>query len=256
MRKGFSESCVLCSAEGSGSRAAAAQPPRPATMETGGEAREADSGSRPRLPIIPGSMREGKAVRCVRVVLSRAAPSSPLSPRGRTEACIRADNALRTLSGSDISEVRAYKQPPPQVCSTRMRVSRVPLSYASHCQVQLVVSGLTILLTGEALNWQNARRFLASADKLMAAINAIDRDAIPTARLRAIWPIINNPAFHPDAVVPVCRAAAGLAAWVRTRRYTDVLSVTIAFAGSCHRPVRCGHRSRPSHTRPASGVAA
>ncbi len=49
----------------------------------------------------------------------------------------------------------------------------------------------------------------------MAAINSLDRDTIPGSRLRAIMPIISNPAFHPDAVAPVCKAAAGLAAWVR-----------------------------------------
>ena len=128
------------------------------------------------------------------------------------EACIRADAALRGLSGSDISEVRAYKQPPPQV-----GMPTIGLDWAGkYCsQVQLVVSGLTILLTGEVLSWTNARRFLASADKLMSAINSLNRDAIPVSRLRAIMPIISNAAFHPDAVAPVCRAAAGLASWVR-----------------------------------------
>lgn len=78
------------------------------------------------------------------------------------------------------------------------------------------MTGLTIMLTGEALSWPDARRLLAT-DRLIAAINAFDRDSFPRARLRTLIPLMSNPAIHPDAVAPVCRAAAGLAAWVCAR---------------------------------------
>lgn len=44
-------------------------------------------------------------------------------------ACLRADAALHALSIADITELRAYKFPPPQVSAyaTRVAAGRVPI---------------------------------------------------------------------------------------------------------------------------------
>lgn len=106
----------------------------------------------------------------------------------------RADAAISALTMSDLAEMRTFVKPPPAVT--------------------LVSSALMLLLTGEVMDWAEARRVIAGGERFTRMMLAVDPDHIPARRLRALLPLVSNPAFHPENVMPVCRAAAHLSAWV------------------------------------------
>jgi hypothetical protein len=109
-------------------------------------------------------------------------------------ALIAAQEAVASLSKSDVAELRSFTNPPPAVT--------------------MVASALMVMLTGEQLPWAAAKRVMANGDRFLAMLAEFHPDSLTADQLRQLRPYIKNLAFHPSKIEPVCRCAAKFCAWV------------------------------------------
>jgi dynein heavy chain len=104
-----------------------------------------------------------------------------------------AQKALESLSKSDVSEVRAYAKPPPDV--------------------QTTLSAVMVVLKKQP-SWDEAKRVMGDANFLSMLMN-YDASNLSDALLSKINKFTANPDFVPELVGKVSRAAAGMCLWVR-----------------------------------------
>lgn len=106
------------------------------------------------------------------------------------------ENALRALDAldkNDISEVRAFNNPPEMV--------------------QTVMESVCILL-GSKPDWATSKSLLGDGNFLRNLQN-YDKDNIPEQKIKRIRPYIENPKFVPEEVAKVSKACRSLCQWVR-----------------------------------------
>lgn len=143
-------------------------------------------------------MSPGKVYKPTRRTTSVFEPSAdtPLDtlPPAFQSALQRCVETFTVLTVNDVLEFRTFTNPPPAVA--------------------LVSCALTLLITGEALEWRDARRAMSNGDKMFAAMAAVRADAIPRRRLDALLLLVDNPAFGQEYVRPVNAAAARIADWI------------------------------------------
>ena len=111
-------------------------------------------------------------------------------------------NALKSLTKSDITEVKSFANPPNAV--------------------KVVMEGVCIML-GEEPKWDASKKLLGKSDFLDLLQN-YDKDNIAASKLKKIRKdYINAPEFQPELVEKVSKAGLGLCLWVRAMDvYADV----------------------------------
>lgn len=111
-------------------------------------------------------------------------------------------NALKSLTKSDITEVKSFTNPPNAV--------------------RVVMEGVCVLL-GEKESWDVAKKLLGRSD-FMELLTGYDKDNIPEARLKKLRKnYIGVDEFQPDVVQKVSKAGLGLCLWCRAMDvYADV----------------------------------
>ena len=110
------------------------------------------------------------------------------------EAVQRAKDAINRLTKGDIAEFRSFANPPDQVV--------------------MVCEALMILLTGDSIPWQAAKRVMANGERFINMLLDFDGAEIPKSRIRALQPFIKDPGFRPQELEPVSKSAAAFCAWV------------------------------------------
>jgi pimeloyl-ACP methyl ester carboxylesterase len=136
---------------------------------------------------------------------SLAAAARPYSSGGGTDgllppddpkeaALVAAQEAVSSLSKSDVAELRTFTSPPPAVT--------------------MVTSALMIILTGEQLPWAAAKRVMANGDRFLSMLAEFHPDSLTEPQLRQLRAFVRNAAFHPTHVEPVSRCAAKFCGWV------------------------------------------
>jgi hypothetical protein len=151
----------------------------------------------PQPPVRSASVPSTKLPRAMSFATAHAAIATednggiPPAVQAAMEECIQCFSAVTV---NDIMELRSFVSPPPAVA--------------------LVTCALTLLLTGEALDWREARRVMANGDKLYASMAGVRPDAIPKKRLVSLQLLVDNPAFAQEYLRPVSMAAARIGRWV------------------------------------------
>eukprot|EP00939_MAST-03C_sp_MAST-3C-sp1_P004059 g4059.t1 len=103
---------------------------------------------------------------------------------------------VESITKTDLAELRAYPSPP--------------------VAVQMVVSALTVLLTGEPLSWSKAKKLMANGDRFLTMMTAaMDHELVKADILHALEPFLRNSMFKPAVVRPINTCAARLCAFVR-----------------------------------------
>ena len=124
--------------------------------------------------------------------LEGEAPATLSAPlRAAMDACIDKYSAVTV---NDILEMRSFANPPPAVA--------------------LVSCALTLLLTGEAMEWRDARRQLSNGDKLLSTMSTVRPEALNKKRLASLSLLVDNPAFASEYLRPVSNAACKVAEWI------------------------------------------
>jgi len=106
------------------------------------------------------------------------------------------DNAIKALDAldkNDITEIKAFNNPPKMV--------------------QTVLEAVCILL-GAKPDWPTAKALLGDSNFLRNLYN-YDKDNIPELKLKKVKPYIDNPEFQPDEVLKVSKACRSMCLWVR-----------------------------------------
>ncbi|CAF0752073.1 unnamed protein product [Brachionus calyciflorus] len=101
--------------------------------------------------------------------------------------------ALDALDKNDITEIKAFNNPPEMV--------------------QTVMEAVCILI-GVKPDWAQSKALLGDANFLKNLL-AFDKDNIPEARIKKLKPYIDNPKFIPEEVAKVSKACRSLCLWVR-----------------------------------------
>jgi dynein heavy chain len=101
--------------------------------------------------------------------------------------------ALDALDKNDITEIRAFNNPPEMV--------------------QTVMEAVCILM-GSKADWATSKALLGDAN-FLRNLQAYDKDNIPPARITKVKPYIDNPKFIPEEVAKVSKACRSLCLWVR-----------------------------------------
>jgi len=116
-----------------------------------------------------------------------------------------AEVAVNSLSKSDISEVKAFKTPPPLV--------------------ELTLQGVLILLREKKTDWDAAKKVLSDSN-FVKKLFEYDKENIPDEVLARLVPIIENESFLPATVAKQSNAAKSLCMWVRAMdKFAKVLKV-------------------------------
>jgi pimeloyl-ACP methyl ester carboxylesterase len=105
----------------------------------------------------------------------------------------RAQEAVAGLSKSDVAELRSFAKPPPAVT--------------------MVTSALMIMLTGEQLPWDAAKRVLANGERFLQMLAEFHPDDLTPAQLRMLRPFVRSTSFHPSVIEPVSRCASKFCGW-------------------------------------------
>ena len=101
--------------------------------------------------------------------------------------------ALDSLDKNDITEIKAFNNPPEMV--------------------QTVMESVCVLL-GQKTDWATSKGLLGDSNFLKNLI-AFDKDHIPEARIKKLQVYINNPKFIPEEVAKVSKACRSLCLWAR-----------------------------------------
>lgn len=101
--------------------------------------------------------------------------------------------ALDALDKNDITEIKAFNNPPEMV--------------------QTVMESVCILL-GSKADWATSKALLGDPNFLKNLL-IFDKDNIPEARIKKLQPYIGNPKFIPEEVAKVSKACRSLCLWVR-----------------------------------------
>ena len=112
----------------------------------------------------------------------------------KVQALKRAKDAINTLTKGDIAEFRSFSSPPDQVI--------------------MVSEALMILLTGEALPWEAAKRVMANGERFINMLLDFDGADIPKTRIRALMSFVEDENFRPYVLEPVSKSAAAFCSWV------------------------------------------
>ena len=101
--------------------------------------------------------------------------------------------ALDALDKNDITEIKAFNNPPEMV--------------------QTVMESVCILL-GQKADWATSKGLLGDSNFLRNLIS-FDKDHIPEARIKKLKIYIDNPKFVPEEVAKVSKACRSLCLWAR-----------------------------------------
>lgn len=100
---------------------------------------------------------------------------------------------MDSLDKNDITEVRAFNNPPEMV--------------------QTVMESVCILM-GSKADWPTSKALLGDSNFLRNLQN-YDKDNIPESRIKRLKPYIENVKFQPEEVAKVSKACRSLCLWVR-----------------------------------------
>eukprot|EP00049_Salpingoeca_infusionum_P001275 m.46981 g.46981 ORF g.46981 m.46981 type:complete len:4526 (+) comp10948_c0_seq2:170-13747(+) len=114
-------------------------------------------------------------------------------------ALAAAQEALNTLNKNNLTELKSFGSPPEIV---------VTVSAAVMC----------LLATGKVpkdRSWKAAKAMMGNVSEFLDKLLNYDKENIPAANLKAVYPYLKDKDFEPDFVRGKSLAAAGLCAWVR-----------------------------------------
>uniref|UniRef100_UPI0037E727D7 dynein axonemal heavy chain 11 n=1 Tax=Semicossyphus pulcher TaxID=241346 RepID=UPI0037E727D7 len=117
--------------------------------------------------------------------------------------------ALHTLNKVNLTELKAFPNPPPAV-----------INVAAAVMVLLAPRGRV----PKDRSWKAARAFMGKVDVFLQALMSYDKEHIPESCLSVVkQEYLRKPEFHPDLVRTKSTAAAGLCAWtINIVRYYEI----------------------------------
>nr|XP_029133801.1 dynein heavy chain 11, axonemal-like [Labrus bergylta] len=120
-----------------------------------------------------------------------------------------ATEALNTLNKMNLTELKAFPNPPAAV-----------INVAAAVMVLLAPRGRV----PKDRSWKAARAFMGKVDVFLQALVSYDKEHIPESCLTVVKKeYLKNPEFHPDLVRTKSTAAAGLCAWtINIVRYYEI----------------------------------
>ncbi|XP_061771898.1 dynein axonemal heavy chain 11 [Nerophis ophidion] len=120
-----------------------------------------------------------------------------------------ATTALNTLNKVNLTELKAFPNPPPAV-----------INVAAAVMVLLAPRGRV----PKDRSWKAARAFMGKVDDFMQALVSYDKEHIHESSLNVVkHDYLRKPEFHPDQVRTKSTAAAGLCAWtINIVRYNEI----------------------------------
>ena len=104
-----------------------------------------------------------------------------------------AAEALKNLKKEDITEIKAFSEPPPAVQKT--------------CEC------VQILKKEKEINWAGAKLMLGAGD-FLKSLQQYDKDAITDRMIKDLRAYTKEKNFNPEAVTIVSKAGGGLLTWV------------------------------------------
>eukprot|EP00755_Sulcionema_specki_P032815 Sspe_Gene.20010::Locus_7312_Transcript_1_1_Confidence_1.000_Length_13148::g.20010::m.20010/K10408/DNAH; dynein heavy chain, axonemal len=141
---------------------------------------------------------EQKALECQRLVANKARECE--EDLAKAEPLLQsAQKALRTLNKANLTELKSFKNPPPEV--------------------QNVMACVIILLSPSSApardrSWAAAHKLMKSVDVFLHTLNNFRKDLIPESHIAQIRPYLKNPDFRSDVIRTKSFAAAGICDWV------------------------------------------
>ncbi|PNH07360.1 Dynein heavy chain 7, axonemal [Tetrabaena socialis] len=140
---------------------------------------------------------------------------------GNKKGWIRLGSALDTLTKSDVTEVKAMKNPP----------AGVKLVMETVCQMLSIKPNKVNDHTNSAKKvndyWGPSQALLADT-KFLDTLRAYDKDNIAPHIITAVRPYIDMPEFEPSVVKKASAAAYGLCCWVRAMEAYDRVAKVVA----------------------------
>lgn len=114
-------------------------------------------------------------------------------------ALIAAQQALDTLNKNNLTELKSFGSPP---------------------QVVVTVSAAVMCLLAQGKvpkdrSWKAAKAMMGNVTEFLDRLLNYDKENIPEANLKAVYPYLKDPEFNPEFVSGKSLAAAGLCAWAR-----------------------------------------
>jgi dynein heavy chain len=112
-------------------------------------------------------------------------------------ALLAAQEALNTLNKNNLTELKSFGSPPEIV---------VTVTAAVMCLLSAKVP--------KDRSWKAAKSMMQNVTEFLDRLLNYDKENIPDANLKAVYPYLKDPDFNPDFVRGKSLAAAGLCAWV------------------------------------------
>ncbi|GMH68402.1 hypothetical protein TrRE_jg2915, partial [Triparma retinervis] len=106
----------------------------------------------------------------------------------------RAQNAIESITNSDVAEIRSFGSPP--------------------AAVKMVVTCMMIILRKKILAWEKIKPVMSNGDRFLNEILDFDPENLTDKQYRDLEPYTRNPNFKPAKVAPVSVVAAKFCAWV------------------------------------------
>ena len=122
----------------------------------------------------------------------------------------KSQKALETLNKTNLTELKSFKQPPPEVADVMA------------C-VQILFSPAHDIPRERERTWQASQKIMQRIDYFLQRLVSFDKEHIPQAHINALKPYLSKPEFQADKVATKSLAAAGLCEWViNIRRYHEI----------------------------------
>ena len=153
----------------------------------------------------------------------------------------KAEAALDTLNKNNLTELKSFKSPHPDVINVVRCVAMLmhgtaaaaANTTANAAGAAAVPSGATTLSAAvmglackEDQPWSVVVRLMARVDVFLAALRTFDKESLTDASVGLIRPFLASPSFSSDAIMSKSFAAAGLCEWVvNIVEYHRVLSI-------------------------------